>query len=152
MSEENSASTMTDSEGLNPEEISPATQPVSNDTDNSDLSPSANESHNVSVQPVTHPETDANTPVEGPIADLSMILDIPVTMSMEIGQTKISINDLLKLGNNSVIELQRMADEPMDVLVNGTLVARGEAVVVGDRFGIRLTDVISPQERLKKFT
>lgn len=84
--------------------------------------------------------------------DISMILDIPVTLSMEIGQTRISISELLKLGKDSVIELQRMADEPMDVLVNGTLVAHGEAVVVGDRFGIRLTDVISPQERLSKFT
>ncbi|MBX2882457.1 MAG: flagellar motor switch protein FliN [Granulosicoccus sp.] len=86
------------------------------------------------------------------ISDISMILDIPVTLSMEIGQTRISIKELLKLGKDSVIELQRMADEPMDVLVNGTLVAHGEAVVVGDRFGIRLTDVISPQERLRKFT
>ena len=85
-------------------------------------------------------------------ADLSMILDIPVTLSMEIGQTRISISELLKLSKDSVIELQRMADEPMDVLVNGTLVAHGEAVVVGERFGIRLTDVISPQERLSKFT
>ncbi len=86
-----------------------------------------------------------------PTADISMILDIPVTLSMEIGQTRISISELLKLTKDSVIELQRMADEPMDVLVNGTLVAHGEAVVVGDRFGIRLTDVISPQERLRKF-
>jgi flagellar motor switch protein FliN/FliY len=86
-----------------------------------------------------------------PTADISMILDIPVTLSMEIGQTRISISELLKLTRDSVIELQRMADEPMDVLVNGTLVAHGEAVVVGDRFGIRLTDVISPQERLRKF-
>lgn len=118
----------------------------------SGMDPSANEAGNVAVQPVQHPEIDINAPVDGPTADLSMILDIPVTMSMEIGQTKISISDLLKLGKDSVIELQRMADEPMDVLVNGTLVARGEAVVVGERFGIRLTDVISPQERLKKFT
>ena len=152
MSEENTASTMMDSEGSNSEENSSVTQPVSNDANNTDLTPSANESHNVSVQPVTAPEIDVNQPVDGPTADLSMILDIPVTLSMEIGQTRISISDLLKLGKNSVIELQRMADEPMDVLVNGTLVARGEAVVVGDRFGIRLTDVISPQERLKKFT
>lgn len=155
MSEDNTASNMTDSEESNSEEIPPVTESVSNDAetlDNTDLSPSANESNNVSVQPVTHPEIDVNAPVDGPTADLSMILDIPVTLSMEIGQTRISISDLLKLGKNSVIELQRMADEPMDVLVNGTLVARGEAVVVGDRFGIRLTDVISPQERLKKFT
>lgn len=87
-----------------------------------------------------------------PITDISMLLDIPVTLSMEIGQTKISISELLKLGKDSVIELQRLAHEPLDVLVNGTLVAHGEAVVVGDRFGIRLTDVISPQERLRKFS
>ena len=90
--------------------------------------------------------------VTAPITDISMLLDIPVTLSMEIGQTKISISELLKLGKDSVIELQRMAHEPLDVLVNGTLVAHGEAVVVGDRFGIRLTDVISPQERLRKFS
>jgi flagellar motor switch protein FliN/FliY len=155
MSQDNTASEMTDSEESSPEETSPITESVSNDADtldNPNLNPSANESNNVSVEPVTHPEIDVNAPVDGPTADLSMILDIPVTLSMEIGQTRISISDLLKLGKNSVIELQRMADEPMDVLVNGTLVAKGEAVVVGDRFGIRLTDVISPQERLKKFT
>ena len=93
----------------------------------------------------------AGAHADRPTADISMILDIPVTLSMEIGQTRISISELLKLTKDSVIELQRMADEPMDVLVNGTLVAHGEAVVVGDRFGIRLTDVISPQERLRKF-
>ncbi|MGK0281782.1 MAG: flagellar motor switch protein FliN/FliY [Patiriisocius sp.] len=155
MSQNNTASDMTDSEGSSPEQTSPITESVSNDADtldNPNLNPSANESNTVSVEPVTHPEIDVNAPVDGPTADLSMILDIPVTLSMEIGQTRISISDLLKLGKNSVIELQRMADEPMDVLVNGTLVAKGEAVVVGDRFGIRLTDVISPQERLKKFT
>ena len=106
------------------------------------------------VRPVESPNM-ASSPSDGPddrpTADISMILDIPVTLSMEIGQTRISISELLKLSRDSVIELQRMADEPMDVLVNGTLVAHGEAVVVGDRFGIRLTDVISPQERLKKF-
>ena len=89
--------------------------------------------------------------ISTPITDISMLLDIPVTLSMEIGQTKISISELLKLSKDSVIELQRMAHEPLDVLVNGTLVAHGEAVVVGERFGIRLTDVISPQERLRKF-
>lgn len=111
-----------------------------------------NTESSIAVSAVERPEIDINAPVDGPTADISMILDIPVTLSMEIGQTRISISELLKLGKDSVIELQRMADEPMDVLVNGTLVARGEAVVVGERFGIRLTDVISPQERLKKFT
>jgi flagellar motor switch protein FliN/FliY len=102
--------------------------------------------------PIDEPPVITSGSGDQPIADISMILDIPVTLSMEIGQTRISINELLKLSKDSVIELQRMADEPLDVLVNGTLVAHGEAVVVGDRFGIRLTDVISPQERLRKFT
>lgn len=82
--------------------------------------------------------------------DLAMVLDIPVTLSMEIGQTRITIDELLKLGKGSVVELQRMADEPMDILVNGTLIAHGEAVVVGERFGVRLIDVISPQERFRQ--
>lgn len=155
MSEDNTASTMTDSEESSSDEISPATESVSNDAgsaDSTEVAAPENESDSDAAKAVALPEIDVNTPVDGPTADLSMILDIPVTLSMEIGQTRISISDLLKLGRNSVIELQRMADEPMDVLVNGTLVAHGEAVVVGDRFGIRLTDVISPQERLKKFT
>ncbi len=82
--------------------------------------------------------------------NIDIVLDIPVTLSMELGRTRISIRDLLKLKSGSVVELPKMADEPMDVLVNGTLVARGEAVVVEDKFGIRLTDVISPMERVKK--
>ena len=84
------------------------------------------------------------------IGDLSLLGDIPVDLSMEIGRTRITIAELLGLGKGSVVELQRMADEPLDILVNGTLVAHGEAVVVGERFGIRLTDVISPGERLGK--
>ena len=102
------------------------------------------------VEPTRVSSADGSE-ITTPITDISMLLDIPVTLSMEIGQTKISISELLKLGKDSVIELQRMAHKPLDVLVNGTLVAHGEAVVVGDRFGIRLTDVISPQERLRKF-
>ncbi len=81
---------------------------------------------------------------------LDVILDVPVTMSMEIGRTKINIRNLLQLNQGSVIELDRFAGEPMDVLVNGTLIAHGEVVVVNDKFGIRLTDVISPSERVKK--
>ncbi len=82
--------------------------------------------------------------------DLEMILDIPVTLSMEVGNTSISIRDLLQLGQGSVIELDRLAGEPLDVLVNGTLIAHGEVVVINDKFGIRMTDVISPSERIKK--
>ena len=82
--------------------------------------------------------------------NLEVILDVPVDISMEIGRTKISIRNLMKLNQGSVIELDRLAGEPMDVLVNGTLIAHGEVVVVNDKFGIRLTDVISPVERIKK--
>ena len=83
-------------------------------------------------------------------AGLGVILDIPVTLSMEIGRTRISIRELLQLAQGSVVELDRLAGEPMDVLVNGTLVARGEVVVVNDKFGIRLSDIISPAERVNK--
>ena len=80
---------------------------------------------------------------------LDAILDIPVHISMEIGRTQISIRNLLKLNQGSVVELDRLAGEPMDVLVNGTLIARGEVVVVNEKFGLRLTDIISPAERVK---
>ncbi|MBO6258538.1 MAG: flagellar motor switch protein FliN [Succinivibrio sp.] len=81
---------------------------------------------------------------------LDAILDIPVTITMEVGHAKISIRNLLQLNQGSVIELERLAGEPLDVLVNGTLIAHGEVVVVNDKFGIRLTDVISQIERIKK--
>lgn len=92
----------------------------------------------------------AKAPVnmEGP--NLDVILDIPVSISMEVGNTEISIRNLLQLNQGSVIELDRLAGEPLDVLVNGTLIAHGEVVVVNEKFGIRLTDVISPSERIKK--
>jgi flagellar motor switch protein FliN/FliY len=81
---------------------------------------------------------------------LDTILDIPVTISMDVGRAKISIRNLLQLNQGSVVELERVAGEPLDVLVNGTLIAHGEVVVVNDKFGIRLTDVISQIERIKK--
>ncbi|MER2492221.1 flagellar motor switch protein FliN [Catenovulum sediminis] len=81
---------------------------------------------------------------------LDTILDIPVTIAMEVGRSKISIRNLLQLNQGSVVELDRVAGEPLDVLVNGTLIAHGEVVVVNDKFGIRLTDVISQIERIKK--
>ena len=86
--------------------------------------------------------------LEGP--NLDVILDIPVSISMEVGSTEISIRNLLQLNQGSVVELDRLAGEPLDVLVNGTLIAHGEVVVVNEKFGIRLTDVISPSERIKK--
>ena len=81
---------------------------------------------------------------------LDAILDIPVTITMEVGRSQISIRNLLQLNQGSVVELDRVAGEPLDVLVNGTLIAHGEVVVVNDKFGIRLTDVISQTERIKK--
>jgi flagellar motor switch protein FliN len=86
----------------------------------------------------------------GDETNLDVILDIPVTISMEIGRSRIAIRNLLQLNQGSVVELDRLAGEPMDVLVNGTLIAHGEVVVVNEKFGIRLTDVISPAERVKK--
>ncbi|MDT8426913.1 MAG: flagellar motor switch protein FliN [Methyloprofundus sp.] len=94
-------------------------------------------------------EDDANRS-DGEDINLDVILDVPVTISMEIGRTQINIRNLLQLNQGSVVELDRLAGEPMDVLVNGTLVAHGEVVVVNDKFGIRLTDVISASERIKR--
>ena len=88
------------------------------------------------------------TSIDGP--NMDVILDIPVSISMEVGNTNITIRNLLQLNQGSVIELDRLAGEPLDVLVNGTLIAHGEVVVVNEKFGIRLTDVISPSERIQK--
>ncbi len=107
-----------------------------------------------SAQPVELDEFDtavAGAPMspEGQ-PDLDVILDIPVNISMEVGCTSITIRNLLQLNQGSVIELDRLAGEPLDVLVNGTLIAHGEVVVVNEKFGIRMTDVISPSERIKR--
>ena len=82
--------------------------------------------------------------------NLDVVLDIPVTLSMEVGRSRVSIRNLLQLSQGSVVELDRATGEPLDVYVNGTLIAHGEVVVVNDKFGIRLTDVISPAERIRK--
>jgi flagellar motor switch protein FliN/FliY len=82
--------------------------------------------------------------------DIDMILDIPVQLTVELGRTKIAIRNLLQLAQGSVVELDGLAGEPMDVLVNGCLIAQGEVVVVNDKFGIRLTDIITPSERIRK--
>lgn len=97
-------------------------------------------------------ELEADDKKSDESVDLEMVLDIPVTISMEIGRTQISIRNLLKLNQGSVVELDRLAGEPLDVLVNGTLIAHGEVVVVNEKFGIRLTDVITAMERIKKLT
>ena len=95
--------------------------------------------------------TEDDTPITGEEKrKLDTILDIPVTISMEVGRSNISIRNLLQLNQGSVVELDRVAGEALDVLINGTLIAHGEVVVVNDKFGIRLTDVISQIERIKK--
>ena len=82
--------------------------------------------------------------------DLDVLMDIPVTLQLEIGRAKVSIRNLLSYTQGSVVEMDRLAGEPLDLLVNGTLIAHGEVVVINDKFGVRLTDVVSPQERIKK--
>ena len=113
------------------------------------LEEQADAEQQVDTAPITQLDDDA-APRAHKDLDLDMILNIPVTISMEIGRTKINISNLLKLSQGSVVELDRLAGEPMDVLVNETLIAHGEVVVVNDKFGIRLTDVISAEERIKK--
>ncbi|VVE18364.1 flagellar motor switch protein FliN [Pandoraea eparura] len=92
----------------------------------------------------------AGNPSSATHNDIDLILDIPVQMTVELGRTKIAIKNLLQLAQGSVVELDGMAGEPMDVLVNGCLIAQGEVVVVNDKFGIRLTDIITPSERIRK--
>ncbi len=84
--------------------------------------------------------------------NLDLILDIPLTVTVELGRSKMLINDLLQLGQGSVIELTKLVGEPLEVLVNNKLVARGEVVVVNDKFGVRLTDIVSPMERVQSLT
>jgi flagellar motor switch protein FliN/FliY len=95
------------------------------------------------LQPETPPGVTGDIKIDA-------ILDVPVTISMEIGRSRINIRNLLQLNQGSVVELDRLAGEPMDVLVNGTLIAQGEVVVVNEKFGIRLTDIVSPADRVKK--
>jgi flagellar motor switch protein FliN/FliY len=88
--------------------------------------------------------------VEEKMKKLDLILDIPLKVSVELGRTRLMVNDLLQLGQGSVIELSKLAGDPLEVLVNDKLVARGEVVVVNEKFGIRLTDIVSPLERIEK--
>ncbi len=101
-------------------------------------------------EPAEFPPLDAASPKKGGVRDLDFILDIPLQVSVELGRTNIIINDLLQLGQGSVVELSKLAGEPLEILVNGKLLARGEAVVVNEKFGVRITDIISPLERVKQ--
>ena len=89
---------------------------------------------------------------DGPSSDINRVLDIPVQLSVELGRTKVPIKHILQLGQGAVVELDALAGEPMDVLVDGYLIAQGEVVVVNDKFGIRLTDVVTPSERLRRLS
>jgi len=111
--------------------------------------PAAIQAENVEKAQVFN-EFSPNNQLEGKENDIDFILDIPVQMTVELGRTKIAIKNLLQLAQGSVVELEGMAGEPMDVLVNGCLIAQGEVVVVNDKFGIRLTDIITPAERIRK--
>ena len=103
------------------------------------------------VEPVKLEElSNPAVPSGGIGSDLDLIMDIPVVLSMELGSTEIAIRNLMQLTQGSVVELDRFAGEPLDVLVNGTLIAHGEVVVVNDKYGIRLTDVVSPSERIRR--
>jgi len=95
------------------------------------------------------PRLAPGTPADGP-QDLDLILDIPVSLTVELGRTRIPIKHILQLAQGSVIELDALAGEPMDVLVNGCLIAQGEVVVVNEKFGIRLTDIVTPSERVRR--
>ncbi len=96
------------------------------------------------------PATAVGSPAAG--NDINMILDIPVQLTVELGRTRISIKHILQLAQGSVVELETLAGEPMDVLVNGFLIAQGEVVVVNDKFGIRLTDIVTPSERMRRLS
>ena len=98
----------------------------------------------------TSPRQFGGAAGDAPVNDIHMVLDIPVQLSVELGRTKVPIKHILQLGQGSVVELDALAGEPMDVLVNGYLIAQGEVVVVNDKFGIRLTDVVTPSERLRR--
>ena len=102
------------------------------------------------AQSATFEEFGNEAPRSNEMRDFDVILDIPVHMTVELGRTKISIRSLLQLAHGSVVELDGLAGEPLDVLVNGTLIAQGEVVVVNEKFGIRLTDIVTPQERIRK--
>jgi flagellar motor switch protein FliN/FliY len=104
------------------------------------------------VAPASFTKFDEPMPAAGAGNDLNMILDIPVQLTVELGRTRIPIKHILQLAQGSVVELETLAGEPMDVLVNGFLIAQGEVVVVNDKFGIRLTDIVTPSERMRRLS
>jgi flagellar motor switch protein FliN len=104
------------------------------------------------VAPASFANFSATPQLSGSGNDINMILDIPVQLTVELGRTRIPIKHILQLAQGSVVELDALAGEPMDVLVNGFLIAQGEVVVVNDKFGIRLTDIVTPSERMRRLS
>ncbi len=109
--------------------------------------PATQEVERASFEPLEE-GANSNAPTD---VNLNVVLNVNVDLSLEVGRAHISVRDLLQLNQGSVVELDRLAGEPLDVLINGMLIARGEVVVVNDKYGIRLTDVVSPTERIKQF-
>ena len=113
-------------------------------------SPEADEQEEIGVEPTLPKFTDLKKdPTKIKSGNLDIILDVPLEVSVELGRSRMVINDLLQLGRGSIVELTKLSEEPLDVLVNGKMIARGEVVVVNDKFAIRLTDIISPSERIQ---
>ena len=130
---------------MNQEESMPEDNSAANDPQAADGAAAAAE-----IAPLEQLENEADASTNNETPQLDVILDIPVKISMEVGATNMPIRKLLQLNKGSVIELERLAGDPLDVLVNGTLIAHGEVVVVNEKFGIRMTDVVSPSERIQK--
>lgn len=128
------------------------TDQADNQVSDDDWSAALNEQEtaDAKAQTATFEQFGNDAPKAGQMRDFDVILDIPVQMTVELGRTKISIRSLLQLAHGSVVELDGLAGEPLDVLINGTLIAQGEVVVVNEKFGIRLTDIVTPQERIRK--
>lgn len=146
--EQADAGTPEDAAGGSVDDDWAAAMEESGDADNSD---GDDENAGGADSPFGQLESDATEGEgEGPGPELDVILDIPVRISMEVGCTQIPIRNLLQLNQGSVVELDRLAGEPLDVMVNGTLIAHGEVVMVNDKFGIRLTDVVSQSERINR--
>lgn len=121
-------------------------------TDASDAAPAAKEPAGKGVEKATFDALEQGGEAGGSQEiNLDVVLNVDVDLALEVGRTSITVRNLLQLNQGSVVELDRLAGEPLDVLVNGTLIARGEVVVVNDKYGIRLTDVVSPAERIKRF-
>jgi flagellar motor switch protein FliN/FliY len=115
-----------------------------------DLPAQDNDTDEFEKAPFPEMDQDQRKRRKDSLKDMDFILDIPLEVSVELGRTKMLINELLQLGQGSVIELNKLAGEPLEIFINRKLVARGEAVVVNEKFGVRLTDIISPMERVKQ--